>query len=902
MASSNSKTNDEQNLEYHEPVTSITRRGFMKASACAGGSWMLLAGQPSQAAGAQQEEGGTTAVNQQQEQNDQNFDFSSASWLWYPSTRCLQNTVALFRRQMKLADKPVRATGHILADSRYLLWVNGKRVQFGPAPCDPRWAEADPVDLTDLLQSGENVIGSQVLFYGQGEGTWVAGKPGFIFRLEIEYPNGQKELLVSDSSWRTHLARSWPPGHYKRWYLRTLQEEFDARLYPRGWTTSAFELNADWVEPMVLSCPTDKPAVCSSYPDYAHQMQGKPELCNIRTRSIPLMKETLVPVAKLAENYWINWHRPVEEYFECVQSGAYEAERKPAAEEIEPGRWRIVLPDNDRRGASLNFLLAEQVIGWPYFTITAPEGTRIEMLVHEAHEQGGPAMLNTHFHSWTRFTCREGKNCFETFDYESLLWMQLHIHGGVGEVIVENVGVRRRVFPWQNPPAIKTNEPELQKLIDASFNTLDNCAQETLVDGMARERQQYSGDVGHQLHAVHLGRGETRLPARFVRTYGQGLSVNGYFIDCWPAWDRLNRISSRHINMSHWGPILDHGIGFNFDCYYHWLYTARREDLEETWPRLREFAHYLKGLQQEDDLLPVEDLGVPCVWMDHLGFKQQKHKQCAFNLYASAMLLNSHAGLCRLFDDKEQLKFVKKFGQALHSAAVRKFWSKEHGMFVDNLPWLKEEKETRLHDRTLATSIMFDQCPDGQTSAAVETLVKCPENMGFSFPANACWRLWALGKVDKTQVIVNELRNRWANLESVRLNNTLSEDWDPQKDSAHEWSHCPVVPIYIIYQVIAGLRPTAAGFKNFDLVPQLADLQELDLTAWSPHGPIRFKAEGSKGQRRLTVHPPKGTSGQLVLHKEEKVDLKKAEGPAPKGFLRYQLPADEKTTLKLKKT
>ena len=114
-------------------------------------------------------------------------DLSPARWIWYPSGRTLQNTFTLFRRELRLPAKPRRATGWISADSRYRLEVNGQRVQWGPAPCDPRWAEADPLDVTSRLQAGTNVLGATVLFYGAGDGTWPLGKPGFLFWLEIEH-------------------------------------------------------------------------------------------------------------------------------------------------------------------------------------------------------------------------------------------------------------------------------------------------------------------------------------------------------------------------------------------------------------------------------------------------------------------------------------------------------------------------------------------------------------------------------------------------------------------------------------------------------------------------------------------------------------------------------------------
>ena len=87
-----------------------------------------------------------------------------AKWIWYPAGRTLQNTFVLFRKDIVLDKKPHKAIGWILADSRYRLFVNGKRIQWGPAPSDPRWQEADPIDLTAFLTEGKNVIAVEVCF------------------------------------------------------------------------------------------------------------------------------------------------------------------------------------------------------------------------------------------------------------------------------------------------------------------------------------------------------------------------------------------------------------------------------------------------------------------------------------------------------------------------------------------------------------------------------------------------------------------------------------------------------------------------------------------------------------------------------------------------------------------
>jgi hypothetical protein len=874
----------------------MNRRDFLKTSAMAGGSLALTDNKSLAAASASPKDLAPHAAMLSTRPALPNL--SPAQWIWYPSGRTLQNTFVLFRRELLLTAKPRRATGWISADSRYRLELNGQRVQWGPAPSDPRWAEADPLDLTGYLESGRNVIGATILFYGTGDGTWPLGKPGFLFWLEIEHADGRVERVVSDGQWKAMVCRAWRPGRAKRWYLRALQEEFDARLYPYGWSGPEFQPDGKWLSAMPLVGSPNKPALSTNYDEYTLNLSGGPADTALRPRSIPLLRESLVPAAKLSETLWVEWHSTPEDYFDFRIPNAFSATREQVANETAPGHWRVAL--DGTRGAVLTFEFQDQIVGWPGFDIEAPAGTTIELLVQEAHALGGPALLNTHFDSWTRFICRNGQNRFETFDYESLRWLQLHIHNVQGPVSVSNVHVRRRVFPWPNEPRVLTSEPALQRLFDASLNTLNNCAQETLVDGMARERQQYSGDGGHQMHAVHLAFGESRLPARYLTTWSQGLTKEGYFLDCWPAYDRLARLIERQLDLTGWGPILDHGVGFNFDCWSHYLYTGDLDSLREPYGRLLRFAQYLRSQVGADGLLPVEDLGIPSVWIDHVAYQRQRHKQCAFNLYVVAAMRHALAPICRAFGDAGQAEVADQFGKDLLRAAVRRFWSRERALFINNLPWLAEEKTPRTCDRSLATAILFDQCPSDNIEAVLSSLTNCPPEMGFSYPANACWRLWALARGGRADVIVKDLRERWAIMNSVKLNNTLQEDWKAAPDSGAQWSHCAVVPLNIAYHGLLGLKPLAPGFKRFELRPQLADLADLDITAFTIQGPLNFHAQGPRGKREVTLRLPPGGQGELVLPQDEKVDLPVAVGPAPAAHRRFSLATGSTITLLLK--
>jgi len=142
-------------------------------------------------------------------------------------------------------------------------------------------------------------------------------------------------------------------------------------------------------------------------------------------------------------------------------------------------------------------------------------------------------------------------------------------------------------------------------------------------------------------------------------------------------------------------------------------------------------------------------------------------------------------------------------------------------------------------------------------------LADCPPTMGLSYPANAVWRYWALTKGSRADVIVRDLRERWATMNSVIHNNTLQETWNAKLDTGDQFSHCPLAPLITLYQCIAGIQPTAPGFARCEIRPQLADLPDLRLVTHTPRGPITFEAK--RGGEAHDVHICVPEQGEFTL-------------------------------------
>lgn len=847
------------------------------------------------------------------------LNLAPARWIWFPSARTLPNTFVLFRKTLTLKQRPRRATGWASGDSRYLFSANGKRVQWGPSCCDPRTLDADPLDLTEYLREGRNILGAQVLYFGQGDGTYVAGKPGFILNLELEYPGGRRERITTNSAWSACLDRSRRPGQYRRWYLRAIQEEFDARLFPHGWDEAAFDAGPEWMPAMELNAPADKPPLCSDYPDSMTDMTAEAGACRIVAREAGPMREEIVRAGSPVEQGRVRWSRDPNDWFE-MRTPCFEIRKTPTGQARGEG-WVLPANPDARTGHYLTFELPEQMTGFPFVELDAPEGTVVELLWQESHDLAGKrAWLDTHFHFWARMTCREGKNQLETFDFECPRWLQLHVRNASRPVTVKSIGVRRRLYVWPNEPHVRCGEPALQRLFDSCLNTINNNTQGAIQSDGARERQQYSGDGMAQMHSHRYAFGESRLTARYLRTMSAGITSAGYFLDAWPAMDRMIRIPERELNFAPWGPLLDIGVCLVIDAWHHYFETADLDPIRETYPRFARFAAYLENLRTPQGLLPVEDLGVPTVWMDHYAYKHQRHKQCSFVLLAAIMFSHALPRLAKALGNRADAKRFAATGHSLGKAAQRVFWDQKRRLFVANRPWRNDEKETRLDDLSLAFSAIYGFCPrnDVQPSIAalaslspkqsphfLNTLLKendlknqkikpskgNPE-LSLSYPPNQRWRCEALAQFGRADVVLREWREIWAQMPSVLLNKTIAEEWTHEPDSIKQWNHNGVNPLSILFMNIAGIRPLEPGFRRCRIRPQLGDMPSLELTSHTPRGPIQFNAVKRGVGHHLRLEIPKGIDAELWLPTSAKAPagLTALGRDAALNVTRYRLP------------
>ncbi|MFB9237622.1 alpha-L-rhamnosidase N-terminal domain-containing protein [Plantactinospora siamensis] len=815
-------------------------------------------------------------------------DLAPARWIWIGGQRALPNTVVRCRREVTL-DGPVRrAVARLSADSRYRLTVNGERVGWGPAPCDPRVLEVDRIDLTGLLRAGSNTIAAEVVYFGTGEGTYVAGRPGFICRLDLDHADGRTEVIGTDERWQVAVDRTRRPGGRRRSYLRGWQEITDLRAAGSATSTGPAGSGLDWRAAVPLDVPSDRPPIGGPLTDIVGDARPL-EPGTLIDRPIPMLDETRLLPVELTDRGSVHWSADPDDWFD------FRAPASPDTRSTGPGAavtgpagspsagrdgsssagavgWpsaggdggdsqtgELMLPASAvGRSWYVTYRLDRQRVGWPVVELAGPAGSTVEVVTAEGHDPTATGWLDHGQFSWSRVILGGTPVRYEPFEYECCRWIQLHVRNPDGPVRIGRVAFRRREYPWPVEPVVELADPLVDRVLTANLNTIRNSAQDAVVDGMGRERQQYSGDGSHQLRVSRLLFGATAQSARFIRTYARGLTREGYFLDSWPGHDRLVRLGQRELELTGWGSMVDHSIGFVLDCWQHYWESGDRDTAVAVFAPLRRFVAYLRRWHDTAGLLPVTGLGSPQVWIDHDAFAEQRDKTCAFNLYAVAMLRSGYASLAELAGQPAEAEAARRLADALLELVQASFWQPERQAYVANLPWADGPDGYRLDDRSLATAVRYDLAPGGALDAMTDLLAGPDRSVGLSYPANAVWRFGALVARRRIQPVLDELRDRWAPMASIRHNGTIQEMWSARPDSHHQWSHCAAGPLIALVDGIVGYAIQAAGGRLARIEPQPGDLTRVTATVAAATGPLTVRLRQADGPLRLGLDLPAG--------------------------------------------
>lgn len=162
------------------------------------------------------------------------------------------------RKEFAAEKKVKRATAYLCGLGLFELYINGNKTGdqvLAPALSEyPKRSYYMTFDVTKEISAGQNAVGIIL-----GSGRYFAackwdrnfGFPKMIFQLNIEFSDGSRQSIVSDTSWK--ITTNGPIVISNKYN----GEEYDARKEMPGWSNVGFD-DSRWMNPEKLPDATEK--------------------------------------------------------------------------------------------------------------------------------------------------------------------------------------------------------------------------------------------------------------------------------------------------------------------------------------------------------------------------------------------------------------------------------------------------------------------------------------------------------------------------------------------------------------------------------------------------------------------------------------------------------------------
>jgi alpha-L-rhamnosidase len=222
-----------------------------------------------------------------------------------------------FRKEFEIRKSPVEAKIMIFADSRYLLWINGKYAERGPCRFDPKGPQYDMVDIHSYLHKGKNTIA--VLVQGGvrnsiGNLKVMKHAPGLTAIIVTD-----NQQFVTDSTWL--CSDKIPEQMWNEvWTWSCILDSTNANTPDFGWQMPGFD-DRNWSPARQISGEAWGPLRARYIPRLVETDLGSGTLLQVRNGKIAdisvkklpenlpqILKsgdEAVIDAGKLSLTYWV---------------------------------------------------------------------------------------------------------------------------------------------------------------------------------------------------------------------------------------------------------------------------------------------------------------------------------------------------------------------------------------------------------------------------------------------------------------------------------------------------------------------------------------------------------------------------------------------------------------------
>lgn len=715
--------------------------------------------------------------------------------------------LALFRKRFKLESVPSDLKIRISADSRYKLYVNGSFVEKGPAKGDNLVWYADEVELSPVLQEGDNVIAVEVLRYpidhGTGNyGTWRTDKAGLYVAENVECakdlgPNPQSKHdfrpvsaqdgigISADISWKCTLEPEFTIVSESKGFapLRILENRVGCASLAR-WKNVDFN-DEGW-------------ANAQAYNFMEIQLAVSPG--NLLPRPIPYMNK--IPRA-FAD-------------FKTFNVGAHEQKTVVFnAGELMCGYLSLRLTGG--RGATVRILCSE---GYVQPEVEDPD--KAGQLGRLPIKKDRLDSVNGHLAGYTDTYTVGGvgtpsvPETYEPFWFRTFRFVQLEIETADEPVSVVGFDYTETGYPLEIKTKVTTSDPSLSAIWDISARSLKRCMHETYFDCPFYEQLQYAMDSRSQILYTYATAYDDRLARQCMDAFKRSQRYDGMINCCYPDFEpnvipgfAIYYILMLYDHMMYFGDkkFLRGHLGAIDGVLEFFNSNLTSEGLVGKVGGLNTVSRYWSFIDWTTQW--TKTTGVPAATM--FGPITMESLLYVYGLISAAAVLDFMERFDTADEYRARAKAVKD--------AVRKYCINEDGLITDGPIGVYETGKAPAEVAAVSVHCQVFGVLTGvlDKQRGRDNLLETIHNKERYAQCSVAMAFYLFRALEQTDLYeeTDRLWDTWRDMLEKHLTTCVENNTDERSD-CHAWG---ALALYELPSVILGVRPAAPGYAEMEVVP-----------------------------------------------------------------------------------
>jgi len=790
--------------------------------------------------------------------------------IWLDANDSAPDIYVRFRGAFTLDAVPASAELAAVADTEWVVFVNGHRLAITQYPGHPESKHYTSLDIAPNLRVGRNVVSVLVHHFGYGNATHRLCPAGLRLALDL----GGAASLLSDSKWRASLSEAYASGKHQLLTVPVgFRFDYDASKQ-EDWTHHQFD-DSGWPYATALPAETND----GSW----RELLPRPIPCLIEcepaSTQVIWQGETLqvagpddgTGASEEPDEPFLRHRLPVKAYQDWVEGWNCQREDStPYPPVLTPEGADLVLlpPSTQATGVSVIIDLRQETVGYLSLDLDNDNDGEVVLEVHHGEHLDDCRVRSRVVYARFIDTYRLKKgsqNFIHPLRRIGARYLQLFFSGDFKKPIkLRYAGLieARVALPETRP--FESDYALQAPVRDLAIHTLVCCMHDHYEDCPWREQSLYAYDSRNQiLYGYYLWGNYDFVQASLDLLAGNYFEDIGYLALCAPSDDKLTIPAFTYV----WVVEVAEFVLFSGRVEFFKKHASLIDDI--LWKAIQRPEEDYPGLFSPADPDKVWKQGTEgqvwnfYEWCHELANDQQL-PQALYNAYLleaiqSAIKLHEWAGNTKAADD------YRPYVEMIANALNKYFWDEEKSCYLEFLA--DHRPDQRRYEHVQVIMLWLGVVPEERRARVVGTILegdleKC------SFSSMLYFVLAMMQQSAETRRVAEE-RLREAFEPILRKDATTIWELPCGGNTGrfggslcHGWSG---IPAYYAAACNLGVYPIEPGFKKFIVNPYAGSLRRAEGRVPTPSGDISVKwSLQESGEMDLNVSAPDGLSYEVV--------------------------------------